>query len=156
MNDEEILIDLVSGQRWRLGNLDAAGIEPRPGIYALWYGQRLLYVGIARVDPRETNNPQARGVPGRLNTYVRSRLTSDFAIAAAFRFVVPTLSANDMNKLASGDLTVRDMQQRVREWTHNNVEVSVVLAPGDDAVRVETVARSTGLPGVGPPEFNPK
>lgn len=92
-----------------LGTVD---LPKLPGIYALWHEDMLLYVGIARVDPKDTKNPQAAGVPGRLGTYRRCRLTSDFAIACAFRFVVPSLSDNQSAALATGIFGVRDVQNR--------------------------------------------
>ena len=155
MDTSECLVRLRENRRYRLADVAAAGIEPLPGIYALWNGQVFLYVGIARVDPSSTQNLQARGVPGRLGTYERSRLTSDFSIAVAFRFVVPTMTDTERRALTTGEMSVRDVQARVRSWVHEHVEFSTVICDAPTAITAEKVARTVGLPTVGPPAFNP-
>lgn len=151
----EVLGRLRDGRSYRLRELAVCGIEPRPGIYALWFGDRLLYVGISTKDPKDTTNPQARGVPGRLGTYARARLTSDFATAVAFRFVVPGLAPDEVRRLSAGSMGVKDVQARVKSWIADNVEFSVVLCDGPTAAVVEREARRVGLGAGGPPEFNP-
>jgi hypothetical protein len=59
---------LASAQRPYLRDLPELNVPRLPGIYALWFQNELLYVGIARVDPGTTINPQAAGVAGRLST----------------------------------------------------------------------------------------
>lgn len=117
--------------------------------------QSFSNTGIARVDPRTTNNPQAAGLPGRLSTYRNSRLTSDFAIAVAFRFVVPSLSAEDRSRLASGDLGVRAVQALTKEWIATNVTFSADAVAPAVAVRAESAVRRSGVDGSGAPAFNP-
>ncbi len=148
------LHQLASAERYYLRDLPRLSIPRLPGIYALWFGEQLLYIGIARVDPRDTMNPQAAGVAGRLLTYRKCRLTSDFAIAAAFRFIVPELSEEDRGRLRSGQLGVRDIQAITKDWVADNVEFSVYAAPAAVAAGAETVARRAGIPGSGPPAFN--
>lgn len=155
MTTDEVLTQLRDGQRYHLRELAVCGIEPRPGIYALWFGDRLLYVGISTKDPKDTTNPQAKGVPGRLGTYARARLTSDFAVSVAFRFVVPELAPDEVQRLAAGTMGVKDMQARVKAWIADNVELTVVLCDGPTAAAVERVARRDGVGTGGPPEFNP-
>jgi hypothetical protein len=94
-----------------LGELE---VPRSPGIYALWFEAELLYVGIARKSPGSTSNPQAAGIAGRLSTYRNARLTSDFTIAVAFRFIVPHLTAVDLASLATGEVGVRQMHARRR------------------------------------------
>lgn len=79
--DRGALEALESGPAFRLGELAASPCSRSTGVYTLWDEGVFLYVRIARVDPGETNNPQADGIKGRLNTYRRARLTNDFACA---------------------------------------------------------------------------
>jgi hypothetical protein len=151
----EVLNELATGQRSLLKELPNSSIPKLPGIYALWHDDVLLYVGIARVDPRDTTNPQAAGVPGRLNTYRRCRLTSDFALGCTLRFIVPFLTEQDRAALADGSMTMRVLQPRVQEWVWKNVSFSTVITDAATAVAAESVGRLTGLPGVGCPAFNP-
>lgn len=94
-------------------------------------------------------------MPGRLDTYRRCRLTSDFAIACAFRFVIPVLIPTELRSLANGSTTVGDIQTRVQRWVCENVEFSIALSEGSDAAIAERLVRSQGLPGRGLPLFNP-
>lgn len=152
---DDLLAELERSSRHRLADLPTCGLEPRTGIYALWYGRDLLYVGVSRQDPATTTNPQARGVPGRLNTYRLARLGNDFTLAVAFRFVVPRLTSEQMAALSDGSLVVRDVATLVKTWLHDNVEFSAVLVDGAAALAAETVARRRGLPDTGPPMMNP-
>jgi hypothetical protein len=152
---DALLAELGSSSRHRLADLPTCGLEPRTGIYALWYGSDLLYVGVSRQDPATTTNPQARGVPGRLNTYRLARLGNDFTLAVAFRFVVPHLSADQLGALSDGSLGVKDVAALVKTWLHGNVEFSAVLVDGAAALAAQTVARRSGLPDSGPPMMNP-
>ncbi len=134
-----------------LGELD---VPRRTGIYALWFESELLYVGIARKDPDSTSNPQAAGIAGRLSTYRNARLTTDFTIAVAFRFIVPYLTAADRNALATGDAGIRQMHSRTKAWISKHVTFSAAEAPASLAAATETAARRHGLPGSASPAFN--
>lgn len=152
------LARLASADRHYLRHLPHLGAHDalrRPGIYALWVHDELLYTGIAKVDPRTTSNRQAAGVAGRLSTYLNCRLTSDFVIAVAFRFVVPSLSAEDRLQLASGELGVRAMQQLTKDWVGANVEFAADAVPPPVAIAAESAVRRSGLAGSGTPAFNP-
>ena len=152
---DDLLIELEHSQRHRLADLPTCGLEPRTGIYALWYGRDLLYVGVSRQDPATTTNPQARGVPGRLNTYRLARMGNDFTLAVAFRFVVPHLDSEQLAGLSDGRLGVKGVGALVKTWRHDNVDFSAVLVDGATALAAETVARRSGLPGTEPPMMNP-
>lgn len=146
---------LASADRHPLRDVPSLDTPRAPGVYALWAGVELLYVGIAYRDPRETTNPNAGGVWGRLKTYRDCRLTDDFPVAVAFRYIVPSLSEADRHDLAEGTATLRDMRALTQRWVWQNVAFSVALAPGPVAREAEKVIRASGLPGVGQPAFNP-
>lgn len=82
-------------------------------------------------------------------------MTSDFATAVAFRFVVPELEPDEVQRLSAGTMGVKDMQAPVKSWIADNIEFSVVLCDGTTAAVVEREARRVGLGAGGPPEFNP-
>lgn len=145
---------LASAGRHFLRDLPALDVSRLAGIYVLWFEDELLYAGIARVDPSSTSNLQAAGVAGRLSTYRRCRLTSDFAIAVAFRFVVPNLSEQDRLGLSSGELGVRAIQAITKDWVATNVRFSVDAVAPAVASAAESAVRRAGLPGSGPPAFN--
>lgn len=148
------LARLASAERHHLRDLPVLAVPRLPGIYALWFEDELLYAGIARVDPNTTRNPQAAGMAGRLATYRNCRLTSDFAIAAAFRFIVPGLSDEDRSQLANGEVGVRAIQGRTQEWVVTNVKFSVDAVAPAIAITAESAVRRTGLAGADAPAFN--
>lgn len=148
------LARLASAERHYLRDLPDLEVPCSPGIYALWLMDELLYTGIARVDPSTTSNQQAAGVAGRLSTYRNCRLTSDFAIAVAFRFVVPTLSEKDRSRLAGGELDVSAIQALTREWVATNVKFSVDAVAPEVAIAAESAVRRSGLAGSTAPAFN--
>jgi hypothetical protein len=152
---DDVLNQLAVGPRVRLRDLPSSGLAKMPGIYALWHDEELLYVGIARVDPKDTSNPQAAGLPGRLATYRRCRITSDFALGCTLRFVVPVLTADQLDALATGSLTQRGLQPIVQDWVWSHVTFSAVITDAATATAAERTARGVGLPGVGLPSFNP-
>lgn len=121
----------------------------------MWQDAALLYVGIARQDPSRTSNPKARVVAGRLATYRACRLTQDFTVAAAFRFVVPHLDDAERRALQSGTIGVREIQRRTRSAVWRLVSVSAVAADPIVAAAAERHVKRYGLPGGSPPLFNP-
>lgn len=148
------LARLASAERRYLLDLPSLDVSRLPGIYALWFKDELLYTGIAKVDPSTTNNPQAAGVAGRLSTDRSCRLTSDFAIGVAFRFVVPRLSDEDRSRLESGELGVRAIQALTKEWVATNVKFSVDAVAPAVAIAAESAVRRSGLAGSGAPAFS--
>jgi hypothetical protein len=67
-----------------------------PGIYTLWADTKLLYVGISYKDAKDTTNPQAAGVWGRLSVHAKARRTSDLMVALGDRFVIPNLTPSEL------------------------------------------------------------
>lgn len=151
---DAVLAALATMPRAPLRSLPELDVPRTTGIYALWHGDELLYVGIAVKDPTVTTNPQAAGVAGRLGTYRRCRLTSDFTIAVAFRFVVPSLSPSALSDLADGSIGTREIRRLTQAWVADHV--SFAARPADPllARAAESIARRSGLPGAQPPSFN--
>lgn len=148
---DDLLAELERSPRHRLADLPTCGLEPRTGIYALWYGHDLLYVGVSRQDPATTTNPQARGVPGRLNTYRLARLGNDFTLAVAFRFVVPHLTASVSgdrlrNDITSGDATALSKSVSAPRWPRRRAGWWMArAASGRSASSLETCQSACAL-----------
>ena len=154
VNSDECLVALGTGPRHKLADLSDTTAARLPGIYALWHDDTLLYVGMVRKDPRDTTNPQAAGLLGRLDTYRRAPLTQTFTVAVAFRYVVPFLPADERLALGSGELTVTDIHLRVRSWIGQHVAFSTVVTDAEAARAAERTAHRSGIPGAGVPPFN--
>lgn len=139
----------------RLGDLPASDCPETVGVYTLWDSNHFLYVGIAKVDPAQTQNPQARGIRGRLNTYRKSRLTSEFAVSVFLRFVVPRLTSEQIRDLGSGSLTMKDMTVLVQQHIRSQVHFRTWSCDVMQAAALERHIRASGLPNIGLPLFNP-
>lgn len=149
-----ILEHLVASPRAPLRDIATGGVPRTTGIYALWHDTELLYVGISKRDPADTDNPQAAGLYGRLNTYRRARLTTEVAIGATLRYVVPHLTPDQLAGLEAGRLRMRDVQTITRQWISDHITYSAVACPAADAASAEREALRIGLPGAGRPAFN--
>ena len=78
------------------------------GVYTIWLGAQLLYVGISWKKPSDTTNKNAKGVFGRLKTYYDGRRTSDLMLALCDRFVTPLLTSSELSALGRGELDLDD------------------------------------------------
>jgi hypothetical protein len=146
---------LESGPAFRLGELAASPCSRSTGVYTLWDEGVFLYVGIARVDPSETTNPQAEGIKGRLNTYRRSRLTNDFPVKVFLRFIVPRLTQEQLNELGAGHLGMDEMGRLTRRHIDERITFRAFECEKESALALEKQIRKTGLPHCGVPAFNP-
>ncbi len=116
-------------------------------------GAQFLYVGMAYAHRDETNT-KASGVFGRLKSHASGRRSGDqFCIYICDRFVIPTLTKEELEALASGD---RFLDRRTRDFIHQNLTYRTVLtAGGSQARELELYVRQSGLLGFGRPAINP-
>jgi len=123
-------------------------------VYTIWRDEEFLYVGISYRDSRETANSAAKGVFGRLASHASGRRSGDqFNIYVCDHYVVPELTADDMDALRDGD---RFLDARTREYIATHLQYRVWVAPsGAEARRVEAHVRRSGLPAYGKPVLNP-
>lgn len=121
------------------------------GIYTLWAEDTFLYVGVSRVDAKDTNNPQAAGVWGRLNTHVRGPRTGHLMAYVSNRFVIPDLTREEQEQLRRGET---NLTERITVWVKNHISYRVVICTGPEALEVETIVRRRGLPRAGKPILN--
>jgi hypothetical protein len=124
-----------------------------PGIYTIWADGQFLYVGISYRDAKDTANPRAAGVWGRLGVHARARRTSDLMVAVGDRLVIPDLTRDELDALREGRL---DLADRMRRWFKDHVGYRAVITESARARALEAQIRTGGLPGVGKPLFNPQ
>ena len=124
------------------------------GVYTIWNRREFLYVGMSYVHRADTENPQAKGVFGRLASHASGRRSGDqFCIYICDRFVIPDLSAGDLADLSVGK---RLLDGRTREFIREHPSYRVaVTSSGVEARALEARVRSRGLLGAGRPQINP-
>jgi hypothetical protein len=121
----------------------------RPGVYAIYDGDTLLYVGVAYRDREETANPQAQGVWGRLATHSRGTAPGHLADGVLDHFILPSLTTETVQAGFDRKAAIRDFIRT--RCTYRAISV----ATGDDARQAEAEARRDGVDDSGPPLFNP-
>ena len=126
------------------------------GVYSIWHSDgRFIYVsmsgrGIAATTPRR-NKPQ--GIYTRLHSHAMGRRSGDqFCVYIADRFVLPTLSKEDITAIATGR---HQMDAFVRRYIHENLSYRFVMLP--DAARAFAVEAKlkSGEWAYGRPLLNP-
>ena len=123
------------------------------GVYTVWHDDVLLYAGMAWAH-RGEGNPGATGVFGRLKSHASGRRSGDqFAIYVCDRFVIPTLTAEDLSALGRGE---RILDARTRQYIADHLSYRVVVTQdGPSARTLESLVRRNGLPRTGRPLINP-
>jgi hypothetical protein len=124
-----------------------------PGVYTIWRGEEFIYVGISYRDARDTKNPQARGLAGRLNSHASGRRSGDqFCIYICDRYLLPTLTPEQITQVGDGKLSLDAL---TRQYIRERLSYRYVLtATGDEAREVERRIQRNGLPLHGTPALN--
>jgi hypothetical protein len=84
------------------------------GVYTVWEGDRLLYVGMSGramtaedLEVSEGGRVVAKGLWTRLNSHASGRRSGDqFCVYVGDRFVVPDLTPSQQHQLAAGTLSL--------------------------------------------------
>jgi hypothetical protein len=150
----ELVRQLEDGTPHRFSDWPADHFDAGPsGVYTIWNGQQLLYVGMAWAH-RDDVNPKAQGVFGRLASHASGRRSGDqFCIYVCDQFVVPELTADDMTALRRGE---RLLDGRTRAFIHGHLTYRVAITTsGAEARALEALVRRDGLPRAGRPTINP-
>jgi hypothetical protein len=126
------------------------------GVYTIWHHDgRFIYVGMSgrgmTADTVYQNKPQ--GIYTRLKSHASGRRSGDqFCVYVADRFVLPTLSQEDITAIASGR---HQMDAFVRRYIHENLSYRfVILADGKAAIALEAAIKG-GKREPGRPLLNP-
>ena len=141
MTDDDLLDALRRGPRLSFADGSVAEVPSAPGVYAVWEGPALLYVGMSG------------RLPLRLRAHASGRRSGDqFCVYVADRLVLPELTAADVTAVGAGELSLDAL---TRAYVRERLTVSVaVTTSGEAARRVERMGRAGGL-DVGPPLLNP-
>lgn len=89
-----------------------------------------------------------------MDSHASGRRSGDqFCVYVSDRFILPTLSADDIKDIAQGE---RRLDLLIREYIQSNLSYRYVLTEtGAEARSIENQIRTEGLPGVGKPFLNP-
>lgn len=152
----DALHDLEVTHPRRLGALPTDAMERgRPGVYTLWHGPRLLYVGMAWKDQRDTHNPQAQGLFGRLQTHYNV-FPQRHPWPVIWPLIQAPINPADLEALSQNNVLVahrlRPMLQEFARW---EVSYRRIITCGGAARAAEDYARRVGLPTAGRPLVNP-
>jgi hypothetical protein len=124
----------------------------KPGVYSIWNGDELVYIGMAWRDI--SLNQKALGLFGRLRSHASGRRSGDqFNIYVCDRYVVPSLGPEEMRRLSEGE---RFLDGLTRDFIADHLAYRIWIAPdGATARSVELMLRAQGLEGK-LPTLNPK
>jgi len=130
------------------------------GVYSVWQGRRLIYVGMAGrylsgsdLKRYGADMNATRGLATRLASHVAGRRSGDqFCVYIADRLVLPTLTAADIDAVAAGKLA---MDLKIREFICRELSYRfAVLEDGREALSLARWARAGAL-RCGVPLLNP-
>jgi hypothetical protein len=130
------------------------------GVYTVWEGNRLLYVGMSGralsaedLEVKDGGRVVAKGLWTRLNTHASGRRSGDqFCVYVCDRFVVPGLTASQQKQLAAGTLSLDSL---IRVFVRERLAYRfVITADGAEALRLERDVRR-GTLSAGKPYLNP-
>lgn len=153
----EALHDLEAMPARSLGALQTDPIERgRPGVYTLWHGPSFLYVGMAWRDRRDTSNPQAQGLFGRLQTHFGVFPQRD-PWPAIWPLTRAPLCLADLESLCQRNVLVAHrLRPILQEIAWREVSYRGIITTGNAARAIEDYVRRVGLPTAGRPLVNPK
>ena len=149
--------DLAAGTAYPFSEWPNPEVPPfGAGVYTIWHHDgRFIYVGMSgrgmTADTAYRNKPQ--GIYTRLKSHASGRRSGDqFCVYVADRFVLPTLSQEDIATIASGR---HQMDAFVRRYIHENLSYRfVILADGKAAHALEAAIKG-GKWELGRPLLNP-
>jgi hypothetical protein len=130
------------------------------GVYTVWEGDRLLYVGMSGramtaedLEVSEGGRVVAKGLWTRLNGHASGRRSGDqFCVYVCDRFVVPDLTPSQQQQLAAGTLSLDSL---IRVFVRERLAYRfVIVADGAEALKLEREVRRGSL-SAGKPYLNP-
>ena len=111
-----------------------------PGVYTVWWGERFVYVGMGG------RSEGGAGLRGRLLKHVSGRRSGNqFCIYVCDRFVLPTLSPEQIAQVGEGTLR---LDRLVQAFIHEHLAYRFVLADDSAGARsLERLVQVQGLSG---------
>jgi hypothetical protein len=141
---QPVLDALASGTRYWFSDWPNLAVPRASGVYTIWDGETLLYVGLAR-----TNG----GLASLLRSHASGRRSRDqFCIYVADRLVLPMLTRAEIRAIAAGELSFDAL---VRDYIHERLWYRFAeIAEVGNCYAVESEIRRGGL-AAGAPLLNP-
>lgn len=124
------------------------------GVYTIWDGDQLVYVGMAgRAVTAERTGGKPTGLWDRLRSHADGRRSGNqFCVYVCDRFIVPNLSPDQQAQIGAGTLSLDHLTRR---YIHDNLAYRYVLTPTPAEARslerlVQTGALQAGVPFLNP------
>jgi len=135
--------ELTQGTEHRFADwpIDVPG---SPGVYAIWLGRKLLYVGAAGGPAAPQEGKRLGTFRARLATHASGRRLGDpFSLAVADQFVVPQLMTR-LQELARGQLSV---DHATHDFIREHCSFRLCrLASTSDAIAIQREIVESGIP----------
>jgi hypothetical protein len=126
------------------------------GVYTIWHKDgRFIYVGMSgrSITAGTTPPNMPHGLYTRLHSHASGRRSGDqFCVYVADRLVLPALSREDIDAIASGR---HQLDAFVRRYIHENLSYRFVVLPDGAAAREAEASIKRGKWDHGPPLLNP-
>jgi hypothetical protein len=161
MTDRKALEALEFGEAHRFADWPNPAVPTASaGIYTIWDGGQLIYVGMAgrgmgTISGEAPDEPKrAKGLWTRLNSHASGRRSGDqFCVYICDRFVVPALTPGELNQLAQGQLR---LDETIRAYIRGRLQYRFVpLRDAASAFALEKEIQAGALV-VGKPYLNPR
>jgi hypothetical protein len=157
---DELLETLCSAERFPFSEWPNPAVPIGAGVYTIWEGPRFIYVGMSGLAKNAEQIAQAKlagkkkMLRERLGSHASGRRSGDqFCVYVSDRLVIASLSADDIAKIASGEVSG---DSHVKDYIHKNLMYRFLeTRDGAIAVALEDLIRS-GETVLGSPLINPK
>jgi hypothetical protein len=155
-SDAPALATLATGQLYRFADWPNPDVpHVAYGVYSVWLPNgRLLYAGMSGVKTLDPESTTRKGIWTRLNSHASGQRSGDkFNIYICDRFIIPTLSADQLRAVGDGTLLLDVLtRQYIRELLSYRFAIVVDSA---SAFRVERLVQGGAL-DAGKPILNPR
>ncbi len=158
------LDELENGPILRFADWPKDNVPREPGVYTIWKGDSLIYVGmagrgvqVAEIDEDGHPIPQrTKGLYGRLSTHSSGKRSGDqFAVYVCDHFVVPNLTPDLLRQLRDWDGAKDLLDDLTRNFVREHLVYRCVpTRSGDEARDLEDKVKGGAL-AVGSPLLNP-
>jgi hypothetical protein len=151
------LRDLEFGQLYRFSDWPNAAVPSfGAGVYTIWQGRTLIYVGMSgrSIEADTAKRDRPHGLFTRLKSHADGRRSGDqFCVYVADRLLLSVLSRAQIAEIAAGSL---NLDRLIRSFIHEHLEYRFVVLPtGSQARSIEVLVRNGALQA-GKPLLNPR
>ena len=157
MSTETVIAGLETGKLFSFSDWPNEEI-PRVsvGVYTIWRGQQLIYVGYSgrNLRPHEIKAAKKpKGLLTRLKSHRTGLRSGDqFCLYVCDRFIIPVLDTETQQKLAVGE---RLLDGLTRKFIRGELSYRFITTEGSEAARrIESQVRE-GILNAGKPLLNP-